>query len=160
MNLITNSKNKTKTLSFIIATVLLIAIVTLCVFLIVPKVFNPKARVFRFVENKITELHGIVEMRVKDEDQRPSEFNGCKIQYIDIGDVPIIQFEMGGYGIVPSSAYYGFYYSPDDLPHVYWNGDAELLSESDNSWSYELGGDNHGSTERIMPHWYYYEVSF
>ena len=132
----------------------------LCAYFFLPKFGDPASHAAKFVESNILELGDIVEIYREGIDKQPKEFKGCKIEHIEVGDVPIIQFEMGARGIVPSSTYYGFYYSPDDRPHVYWNGDAELLSDSENKWNYELGGDNHGTTEQIMPHWYYYEVSF
>ena len=56
--------------------------------------------------------------------------------------------------------YYGCYYSPDDVPLAFQNVDAKLTQDGHDYWEWEAEGDNHGSTSKIMDHWYYFEASF
>jgi len=58
------------------------------------------------------------------------------------------------------NTYYGCYYSPDDVPLAFQNTDAELTQNDNNHWEWQAEGDNHGSTSRIMEHWYFFEASF
>lgn len=57
------------------------------------------------------------------------------------------------------SGYYGFYYSPDDVPLAFQNADCPL-TETDTGWQWQGGGDDHGSTWQIAPCWYCFEVFF
>lgn len=82
------------------------------------------------------------------------EKNGC------------IGFYCGGDGFGPATSYFGFYYSPDDIPydieHMTYGG--ELL-ENKGGWIWqEYRGDQRGDnvfyTERICPCFFYYESHF
>ena len=55
--------------------------------------------------------------------------------------------------------YYGCYYSPDDVPLVFQNQRANLWQDGQDRWKW-VGDGIHGSTTRIMEHWYYFEASF
>jgi len=66
------------------------------------------------------------------------------------------EFVIMSYG----NTYYGCYYSPDDVPLAFQNTDAELTQNDNNHWEWQAEGDNHGSTSRIMEHWYFFEASF
>lgn len=57
------------------------------------------------------------------------------------------------------STYYGFYYSPDDVPLAFQNTDVALRSDG-SGWSWTGEGDNHGTTHRITEKWFYFEASF
>ena len=72
----------------------------------------------------------------------------------------VAAFYMGGFGLVPSSVYYGFYYSPEDIP--VGTGEGQLVkAEGDNAgWSWQGYGDNGGEIRKIKPHWYYYKCWF
>ena len=72
----------------------------------------------------------------------------------------VIQFETGGKGLVPSSTYYGFYYSKKDIPIAFDNNDFELEKIDDNKWKWQDVGDNFGITIRIKENWFYFEASF
>ena len=56
--------------------------------------------------------------------------------------------------------YYGFYYSPEDIP--VGTGEGQLVkAEGDNAgWSWQGYGDNGGEIQKIKPHWYYYKCWF
>ncbi len=89
-----------------------------------------------------------------------SEYQGAKIEGVCSGEHKIVQFFSGGFGLVPSSTYYGFYYSEDDVPVAYANSNNKLTVVSDNEWAWDDGTDNGGITKKISEHWYYYEAWF
>lgn len=56
--------------------------------------------------------------------------------------------------------YYGYYYSPDDVPLAFQNFDTKLTQDGHDYWVWQADGDNHGATSKIIDHWYYFEASF
>ncbi len=72
----------------------------------------------------------------------------------------IVQFDHSGFGIVPASRYYGFYYAQDGAPHGYQNCGDPLEQASDREWRWTDGTDNGGRTVHITGNWYYYEAWF
>ena len=76
------------------------------------------------------------------------------------GENKIVQFSYSGKGIAPASVYYGFYYSPEDIPVSYCNGNEELTMVSEGEWIWEDVGDNGGRIRKIQDNWYYYEAWF
>ncbi|MCD8107702.1 MAG: hypothetical protein LUE20_07050 [Oscillospiraceae bacterium] len=74
---------------------------------------------------------------------------------------PMIEFDLCGFGIAPSSTYYGCFFSPDDVPLVYGQMNYTLVKQSEGYWTWqEENGDNHGSVAKIRDRWYYFSVSF
>lgn len=72
----------------------------------------------------------------------------------------IIDYYCYGIGLVPSTVYYGFYYSGDGKPAGFQGADYELMKEG-NGWTWsEKGGDNWYYTEHILDNWYYYKAGF
>ena len=69
-----------------------------------------------------------------------------------------VAFSCGGWGLVPSSSYYGFYYSPSG-PVGFQGTDVEL-SPQDGGYAWQGEGDNHGFTRQIAGDFYYYEAHF
>lgn len=140
---------------------LIVIILACCIFIVL---FLPENCIFRFVKIHHSELQGFIQDNlqnlVDEKKDVTNEFLGCKIEYVANGIVPIVQFNYSAIGITTASSYYGFYYSPDDLPHAYWNYDTPLKKINSNEWSYRMDGDNHGITKRIRQNWYYYKVSF
>lgn len=71
-----------------------------------------------------------------------------------------IDYFCSGFGIVPSSVYYGFYYHSIDEPIGYQGVNVKLTRDS-SGWSWrQPGGDNWCYIEKIEDHWYYYEAGF
>lgn len=88
------------------------------------------------------------------------EENGYSVQLTGVFPEDVVAFYMGGFGLAPSSVYYGFYYSPEDIP-VGTGEDQLVKAEEDNaSWSWQGYGDNGGEIRKIKPHWYYYKCCF
>jgi len=71
-----------------------------------------------------------------------------------------MDFFCNGFGIVPSSIYYGFYYVSNDEPTGFQAVPVKFEPDGD-GWKWrELNGDNWNYTEKIADHWYYYEAGF
>lgn len=71
----------------------------------------------------------------------------------------MVEFSVGGKGLVFNSTYWGFYYSPDNTHKVYQGGDIPLNVNKDLAdWYGE--GDNWGKTIRLRDKWFWYEASF
>ena len=69
------------------------------------------------------------------------------------------QHPMVEYILLTGSGYYGFYYSPDDVPLAFQNVPVPL-EETSTGWQCQAEGDDHGFTYRLSPGWYYFEVHF
>ena len=71
------------------------------------------------------------------------------------GEHPMVEY------LLPTlrPGYYGFYYSPDDVPLAFQNA-AVPLEAAGRGWSWRAEGDNHGFTRRLSPRWYYFEAHF
>ena len=67
------------------------------------------------------------------------EENGYSVQLTGLFPENVVAFYMGGFGLAPSSVYYGFYYSPEDIP--VGTGEGQLVkAEGDNAgWSWQGG---------------------
>ena len=94
-----------------------------------------------------------------DDPDRAKEVAG--VQSVRIKKNEYVEFYCGGSGLVPSSSYYGFYYSPDDIPLAVDVTLTDNLGPRGNGFGWEEpGGDNRYYTERIMENWYYYESHY
>lgn len=54
--------------------------------------------------------------------------------------------------------FYGCYYSYDDVPMPFQCLDYELVSEDEDTWSYD--GKSSGKTSKIKDNWYYFKVKY
>lgn len=120
---------------------------------------NPERRIKNFVNQNSTELVAIAEAYLNS-DTTTKTYKSVEVEQVFSGDHDIVQFYYGGVGIVPASKYYGFYYSPDDVPTAYQNVNCRLSAVSDDEWEWSDGTDNGGRTIRIMKNWFYYEAWF
>ncbi len=57
-----------------------------------------------------------------------------------------------------TNQYSGYYYSPDDVPLPFQNANV-TLTETENGWTWQDEGDNHGTTERIAKQWFRYTAN-
>ncbi len=72
-----------------------------------------------------------------------------------------VDFDCGGWGIVPSGGYTGFYYSPDDQPFDIRHFTDGPLIPLDGGWVWQQeGGDNAFRTQRVAPLFFCYEYHF
>lgn len=76
------------------------------------------------------------------------------------GEHQMVEFLISGFGLGSATSYYGCYYSPDDVPLTFQNGNEKLTQCGHDSWKWQGKGDNQGKTMKIMDHWYYFEASF
>ena len=88
------------------------------------------------------------------------EENGYSVQLTGLFPEDVVAFYMGGFGLAPSSVYYGFYYSPEDIPVGTGEGQLVKAEEDSACWSWQGYGDNGGGIRRIKPNWYYYKCWF
>lgn len=95
-----------------------------------------------------------------DGDTTTKSYRTVKIDGLFDGEHQIVQFLYSGFGIAPSSKYYGFYYSPDDIPVAHQNVKIELEEVNSQKWEWTDGTDNGGITKKICDHWYYYKAWF
>lgn len=71
----------------------------------------------------------------------------------------MVEFMVGGKGLVFNSTYCGFYYSPDNTHKVYQGADIPLNVNNDLAdWYGE--GDNWGKSIRLRDKWFWFEASF
>ena len=104
------------------------------------------------------ELNSYVTQVLKDRLIKQGTYNGWKVTY-NFGTQQI-DFSVGGLGLAPSSTYWGFYYTPDDVP-IGIDGSDVLLSPDGNGWIWkEPNGDNFQYIEKICNNWYGYKASF
>lgn len=108
----------------------------------------------------VQENHDFLLQCITDNDSdRAKEVTG--IQSVRIEKDAYVEFYCGGSGLVPSSNYYGFYYSPDDIPLAVDVTLTENLNPQGDGFGWEEpDGDNWYYTERIMENWYYYESHY
>lgn len=88
------------------------------------------------------------------------DVSGVRDVDVIMGEYVIVDFFVTGFGLVPSSTYYGFYYLPEDLPLMYMDGMAKLTKYEEGAWEWQGAGDNGGIIKKITDGWYYYEASF
>lgn len=83
-------------------------------------------------------------------------------QYVNTweGEHEMVEFLLSGFGLGSATSYYGCYYSPDDVPLTFQNGNERLTQCGHDSWKWSGRGDNQGRTVKIMDNWYYFEASF
>ncbi len=120
---------------------------------------SSQAGIRRFVLSHQTELEKIAADCLS-QGRMVERYKGVEVEGVYPGASPIVQFYTGGRGLVPSAAYWGFYYSESGQPAAYQNVDMELVPVSENEWAWTDGTDNGGVTRRIDAHWFSYQAWF
>lgn len=115
-----------------------------------------KQQIFRFVLENEDELTTIAKGQLAGTN-RDETFGKAEIDGVYDGEQPIVQFYWDGIGIAPSSAYFGFYYAPDDKPALMYNARGIFYPKDADTWEFSDGAGNGGTTIRIVPHWFYYK---
>ena len=92
--------------------------------------------------------------------QTAERYRGVVVEGVFPGQHPTVQFSSGGFGLVPSTTYSGFYYSEDGIPAAFQNVDMELVPTGNDEWTWTDGTDNGGVTRRISEHWFTYQAWF
>jgi len=71
-----------------------------------------------------------------------------------------VDFYMGGFGLAPSSVYWGVIYTEEDSP-IGWGGlDAEYTWDGEGWYWQEENSDNHSYVTKLGDHWYLYKMWF
>lgn len=120
---------------------------------------NPQKKIESLVLENTVQLEAFAQGQLAGE-ETPDRYLGVQVEGVFQGENPILQFGYSSFGLVPASTYYGFYYSPADVPAAYQNADLPLTEADDDSWEWTDGTDNGGVTIRIAPNWFYYEAWF
>lgn len=135
----------------------LIFIITILLFFTF-KISN-EYKIVKLVNNNLDFLNECIEHKTYDKIYEIKSVKSIK-PYSLGGNELYIDFYCYGFGIVPSSIYYGFYYVSDDKPLGFQATHVKLESDGD-GWKWkEPDGDNWYYTKRIADHWYYYEAGF
>ena len=118
---------------------------------------DAKAEIFGYVQENQTALKEFAAALIKGQMQ-DTAFDGRQADYYE--DAEMIEFVVRASGMGSSTAYEGFYYSAQDRP-IGFQG-TELDFQPDGAgWKWEeSGGDNMELTEQILPHWYWFRMSF
>lgn len=137
----------------------LILLIIISVFIVSKVMFNPYAKISRYVNHNEGNLRASCEFYLEQNHVNKADTE-IDVMGIYGGEHKIVQFFYSGKGIAPAGIYYGFYYSPDDIPVPYCNGNEELTMVSEVEWIWENVGDNGGRIRKIQDNWYYYEEWF
>lgn len=132
---------------------LLSAALMVLLFCLMLSQLTPEKRTVRYVEAHQPELQAAMDAYF--EQGQPLAYDS---------DIPAVNHWPGPHPMVEyllftGSGYYGFYYSPDDVPLAFQNA-ALPLTENGDDWQWQGEGDNHGFTRRLSPRWYYFEAHF
>ena len=115
-------------------------------------------RTARYIQQNRTELEAFV-AELAAGDASSATYNGWPVCYRP--ELGMAEFETGASGLVPSSTYWGFYYSPENIPLPVM-GAAEMdYVPSGDGWRWEEpAGDNWAGTRRLAEGWFWYEMHF
>ena len=84
--------------------------------------------------------------------------NKLGIQSVHVRAEGYVDFHCGGWGIVTSGGYSGFYYSPEDTPGTLYFTDGPLVPQ-DGGWTCQQNG-NMFYTRRVTERFFWYEYHF
>lgn len=92
------------------------------------------------------------------EDGEILDIEDIESMYVFEGEHNMVEFMVDEDGMIPPAQYYGFYYSPDDVPLAFQNVKVPLTEYKENEWEWREEGDNRGVTKKIIDCWYYFEA--
>lgn len=122
--------------------------------------YSPEQQVRRFVSQNSAALEEILQEESSGIPANvPEELGGVTYSYSRywFGQHPIDEFRFDVASM--NSAYYGCYYSPDDVPCAFQNTEAALEPDGEDCWRWQADG-NHGMTRKLVDKWYYFEAAF
>lgn len=107
--------------------------------------FVPERRVARYVEAHQTELQTSMDRYF--EQCQPLSYGGGILTANDWpGRYPMVEYIL----FTAGSGYYGFCYSPDDVPLAFQNAAVPLVETAD-GWQWQGEGESRGFTRRLSP---------
>lgn len=74
------------------------------------------------------------------------------------GAHPVVEYIAVSRGLGSASAYYGFFYSFDGEPVSFQNAGEPLTAVSEQEWTWNGDGDDHGLVRRLDVNWFYFEA--
>ena len=116
--------------------------------------FAPERRVTRYVNAHRAELQEAMD-RYFEQGQHLSYGSDILAANDWPGQHPMVEYLL----FTDAAGYYGFYYSPDDVPLAFQNVPVPLTATAD-GWQWQGEGDNHGVTRRLSPQWFFFEAHF
>lgn len=140
--------------NMIFIVVALVAVVALTGF--ISMTLNAQRRIFSMVKERQIVYEQAAHQLL--EDGEVVEVEDIEAMYVFSGDHEMVEFVIDGDWIIPPAQYYGFYYSPDDVPLAFQNVKVPLTEYKENEWEWKEEGDNHGVTKKITEGWYYFEA--
>lgn len=117
---------------------------------------DAEKRIFSMVEERGIVYEQAAHQLLEDGEIR--EIEDIESMYVFTGEHNMVEFMIDGDGVIPPAQYYGFYYSPDDVPLAFQNVKVPLTEYKENEWEWTEEGDNHGITKKITDCWYYFEA--
>lgn len=141
-----------------------IIIVLLLLVISIPVIYSAFFTPYKRIERHVNQLGGKLEQTCEFYLEQ-GYVNQSGDETIDVmgiyGDTnKIVQFYYSGFGMGSATKYYGYYYSPNDMPVPYCNDDYELTERSAGEWTWNGDGDNGGIIKKIRNKIYYYEAWF
>ncbi len=136
-------------------------IVTAVIILLLSAVFLTKSKgfIFLFVEHSQEKLTAAANAIIESGERNPEHsWYFCDIDYYD--STPMVEFTTSYWGIAPSGVRKGFYYSPQNVPLGYdYGGEIVSFRPCEEGWLWEEeDGNNTIYTERILDHWFWFEM--
>ena len=117
---------------------------------------NAENKIFSMVEERRVVYEQAARQLLEDGEVR--EVEDIESMYVFVGKHNMVEFMIDEDGVIPPAQYYGFYYSPDDVPLAFQNVDVTLNEYKENEWEWSEENDNHGITKKITECWYYFEA--
>lgn len=123
----------------------------------VAMIFSPHNRIRRYVKKHHIEIETTCNAYPV-QDQFNEKYDGMSVTQATLDSNVVYYFYYSGFGLAPSTKYYGFMYSTEDqpLPADVLSDNSGLIPDGEDSWKWEGEGDNGGEVERIMDHFYYF----
>lgn len=138
---------------------LALALAIMLAIYVLANVFSNENRIDRLVTRNLSFLNECVKSKSYNEIYKLKTIKKIT-PYTYNKNEAYIDFYCYGFGLVPSSIYYGFYYTSKDEPVGFQAVPVEFRKDGD-GWRWEeQGGDNWQYTRKIAEHWYYYKAGF
>lgn len=71
-----------------------------------------------------------------------------------------VDFCMGGFGLVPSTVYWGVIYTTEDTPVGFQGLDVDYIWDGEGWYWQEENSDNYSYVTKLDDHWYLYKMWF
>lgn len=115
-------------------------------------------RAARYIRQNRQELETFVAELASSGESRAT-YNGWSVSYRP--ELGMAEFETGAFGLAPSGAYWGFYYSPENIPLPVMGASEMDYTPAEDGWLWEEpGGDNWARTQPLAERWFWYEMHF